>query len=411
MAPLTRVCAALLLGFATVATALDAPPLPLKASSRWIVNAENKRVKLKCINWGGHMEVNIPEGLHKQPVDFLAEWVANAGFNCVRLTYSTDMALNPGLMVSDSFRAAAPAAGVSAESMSDMYNTAVSKNPWLESASIIDAHAKVVDALWSKGVMTILDNHVSRASWCCNLDDGNGWWAEAPGYNDNNSRFFKTNEWLAGLQAMASWAQGHKGVVGMGVRNEIREFLTQGTFNGRQDWYDQVSAAARLIHSTHPDVLILIGGTLSSTDLSHVRSRPLDVSEWKEKHVWEWHAYSFTVNFHPIIKTCWYMRQLYGAFDGFLLEQGKSYTGPLILSEFGFDQNSPDNFYLDCLRDYVVGNDGDWAIWALQGSYYARNKQADFDESFGVLNRDWSDWRNSDVKNKLGKMWDTTQGP
>lgn len=134
-------------------------------------------------------------------------------------------------------------------------------------------------------------------------------------------------------------------------------------------------------------------------------------SNRKEKHVWEWHAYSFTVNFHPIIKTCWYMRQLYGAFDGFLLEQGKSYTGPLILSEFGFDQNSPDNFYLDCLRDYVVGNDGDWAIWALQGSYYARNKQADFDESFGVLNRDWSDWRNSDVKNKLGKMWDTTQGP
>jgi hypothetical protein len=66
----------------------------------------------------------------------------------------------------------------------------------------------------------------------------------------------------------------------MGVRNEIREFLAQGIVNGRQDWYDLVSQAARLIHDTHPDLLILIGGTMSSTDLTHVRSRPLDVSAW-----------------------------------------------------------------------------------------------------------------------------------
>lgn len=414
MFPLGRLPALLLLLLSTVVgvvQALEPPPLPLHSSSRWILDANDRRVKLKCINWGGHMEVNIPEGLHKQSVDYLAGWIADAGFNCVRLTYSIDMALHPDANVSTSFVEAAGPAGVSAESLGGLFATAVQKNPFLASATTIDVFGAVVDALWSRGVMTILDNHVSRASWCCNLEDGNGWWNTGDGYNDQNSRYFKTDEWLAGLRAMATWAKGHKGIVGMGVRNEIREFLAQGIINGRQDWYQLVSDAARLIHETHPELLILIGGTMSSTDLTHVRTRPLDVSAWKDKHVWEWHAYSFTVTFYPLIKNCWYVQQLYGAFNGFLLQQNKAYTGPLVLSEFGFAMDGPDRFYLDCLREYTTSNDGDWAIWALQGSYYVRDKQIDQDESYGVMNRDWSGWRNNDMKNLMGKMWETTQGP
>lgn len=58
----------------------------LHTSGRWILNASNQRVKLRCVNWAGHMEVNIPEGLQHQPVATIAQWVASNGFNCVRLT-------------------------------------------------------------------------------------------------------------------------------------------------------------------------------------------------------------------------------------------------------------------------------------------------------------------------------------
>jgi endoglucanase len=53
----------------------------------------------------------------------------------------------------------------------------------------------------------------------------------------------------------------------------------------------------------------------------------------------------------------------------------------------------------------------EWAIWGLQGSYYVRNGQTNFVESFGVLKPDWSDWQNSTFSAALGNMWKQTQGP
>ena len=186
----------------------------LHTSSRWILDANNHRVKLRCINWAGHIDVRIPEGLNKQPIDTITSWIADNGFNCVRLTYSIDMALDPTQSVSDSFTAAGTAWNVESE-LTDAYNAAVTHNPFLADASTLDVFANVIDSLDSKGVMTILDNHVSRASWCCNLTDGNGWWDTATGYIASNSRYFNTSEWLSGLGAMATFALDHPGVVGM----------------------------------------------------------------------------------------------------------------------------------------------------------------------------------------------------
>jgi endoglucanase len=266
--------------------------------------------------------------------------------------------------------------------------------------------------------MTILDNHVSKASWCCNLEDGNGWWRSAYGYNDANSRFFDTDAWLAGLQSMALWATRHPGVVALSVRNELREFLTQN-LNNRDDWYDLVGKGARTLHAAHPDALIVVGGGMSATDLTHVRNRPLDVSAWRDKHVWEFHAYSFTVTFTDFFDSCFYKKQAWGLFNGFVLQQGQAFTGPLILSEFGVGMTGgprngltdKEDSYLRCLVDYMSGNDADWAVWAIQGSYYVRDKKTDFDEYYGLLNHDWSDWRNPAFKGMLGKMWQQTQGP
>lgn len=141
--------------------------LPLKTSSRWILDADGKRVKLRCVNWAGHLETNTPEGLNKQPVDHIADFVAAQGFNCVRLTYSIDHALNPNAPLSQSFTSAATAAGVDVSAMNSAYAQIVEKNPFAASGTTRDAYEAVISALWDRGVMTILDNHVSKASWCC----------------------------------------------------------------------------------------------------------------------------------------------------------------------------------------------------------------------------------------------------
>ncbi|KAF2970582.1 hypothetical protein GQX73_g2953 [Xylaria multiplex] len=394
--------------------------LPLKTSSRWILDADGNRVKLRCVNWAGHLEANTPEGLNKQPVDYIADFVASQGFNCVRLTYSIDHALNPDVPLSQAFASAATAASVDANAMNSMYTQIVAKNSFAASGTTRDAYAAVIAALWKRGVMTILDNHVSKASWCCGLADGNGWWDKGAAYNAANSRFFNTDNWLKGLESMATWANSQPGVIGMGLRNEIREFLLQGTINGRHDWYNFLGQAATRVHKANPDVLILIGGTQSTTDLTHIRTEGnIDWSAWASKHVWEWHAYEFTVTYALVKGNCDLTKQAYGLFNGFVLEQGKSYTSPLILSEFGFGMVGGPNkglsdehyAYFQCLRDYVLSNDSEWAIWSLMGSYYVREGTVDHDEGYGVMDHNWVGLRNNDLPSLLEPMFQVTQGP
>jgi hypothetical protein len=208
----------------------------LHTSSRWILDSNNQRVKLRCVNWAGHMETNIPEGLQSQSIDYIASWIASNGFNCVRLTYSTDMALNPNVRVQDSFNNAAAAAGVPLADLGAVYRSAVSRNPFLATATVQETFGAVVDALGARNVLVVMDNHVSRASWCCGMSDGNGWWDAAAGYNAANSRFFNTGNWLEGLRRIARWSASRPNIVGISLRNELRAASGQDG-NSHADWY------------------------------------------------------------------------------------------------------------------------------------------------------------------------------
>lgn len=219
---------------------------------------------------------------------------------------------------------------------------------------------------------------------------------------------------------MAAWATSQPGVIGMGLRNEIREFLLQGTFNGRTDWYNFLGQAATRVHQANADVLVIMGGTQSTTDLTHLRTEgTIDWSAWAGKHVWEWHAYEFTVTYAAFKADCEALQQAYGLFNGFVLAQGEAYTAPLLLSEFGFGMvggphdglSDDDDRYFQCLRDYVLENDSEWALWALMGSYYVRQGTVDSDESFGVLDHDWAGLRNTNLPSQLASMLQVTQGP
>lgn len=395
----------------------DKPAVPLSSSGRWIVDSNGSRVKLRCINWPGHMEPNIPEGLSKQSVDYIADWIAGAGFNCVRLTFSVDMALGPDVSVEESFRTGANEAGVDEAAVMEQYDMAVEKNSFLADASRLDVFGAVEDALWERGLLTVLDNHVSKAKWCCNLDDGNGWWKDAPGYIEANSQFFDTQEWLDGLEFMAEWSVGRSGVVGVSLRNELRAHVTQIPWGGEQ-WFEKMPQAARIVHEANPDVLITIGGLDGGNNLAPLKEEAMPIEDWDGKNVWDAHAYSFTVN-TPNFGNCDIEKTQYGFLFGFVLSEDTAQRGPLWLSEFGVGMtggpndglSDEDHEYLTCLVGYMENNDADWALWSIAGSYYIREGEVDREDFFAALDKDWSDWRNDKFPGMLGKMWEQTQGP
>ena len=397
-------------------------PTPFHTSGRWILDSENNRFKLRCVNWAGHGEANVPEGLSHAPVESIVSWISNQGFNCVRLTYSIDMALNPNQSLSDSFAHAAAPTDANETAMQGQYDSLVEQNPVLNSTDTTtrSTFSTVINALDTSGIKVILDNHVSRASWCCNNTDGNGWWASASGYDDANSRYFDTANWLSGLSAMSTFSKAHPNVVGMSLRNELRADGSQDG-NDHADWYDLITQGAKAIHAGNEDLLIMIGGVSSARDSSFLRSQPLDTSAWPDRTVWEFHSYYWSEL--PGSAVCAIYEQILGANAGFLLEQDQAYTGPLWLSEFGAAQvlgdggglggveSGLEQDYLKCLVPYMEGNDADWAIWALQGSYYVRDGVVDFDEGYGLLDHEWKDWRNGTFKAALGTMFEMTQGP
>lgn len=209
----------------------------------------------------------------------------------------------------------------------------------------------------------------------------------------------------------------------MSLRNELRAKNGQDGID-HSDWYNFVTQGADVVHNNNQDLLVIIGGPISATDLSFLRFNPLPgaTSSWAGKTVWEWHNYYWSWVIGGSI--CWIFDNVAGGKVGFLLQQNQPYTGPLWLSEFGAQQllGSPSNLlgaaeqkleqaWIPCIVRYLESNDGDWALWSVGGSYYLRNGETTTDESYGLLDYTWTDWRNETFKNALGNIFQMTQKP
>jgi len=243
---------------------------------------------------------------------------------------------------------------------------------------------EVVYCLEKHRVMVILDNHISQPGWCCSDNDGNGFFGD---------KHLNPQVWIKGLKKMASmFANVSSNVVGMSLRNELR-----GPKQNIKDWYKYMREGAEAVHSVNPNVLVIVSGLNYATDLSFLRERPFEVS-FRRKVVFEIHWYGFwnTWEGDNLNKICGKETEKMMKMSGFLLEKGI----PLFVSEFGIDQrgnNANDNKFLSCFMALAADRDLDWSLWTLAGSYYIREKSIGSDESYGVLDFNWSSIRNSTI--------------
>ncbi|KAH7315744.1 hypothetical protein KP509_21G063600 [Ceratopteris richardii] len=363
----------------------------LNVSSRWLVKeADGQRIKLACVNWAGHLETMLPEGLNRQPLNRLAYHVNGMGFNCVRLTFATYMLTNATIYnrtVAQIFMDA---------KLEHTLRGIVIHNPELINLPIQDAYACVVQQLTHAGLLIILDNHVSKPQWCCANNDGNGFWGDM---------FFDTNAWVQGLCLVASMFKDNDQVVGISLRNELR-----GPKQNINDWYKYMALGANAVHKVNPNTLIILSGLHFDTDLRFLASNHLKNLSFQDKLVYEMHWYtsSYGVNFAKgnLNKACAIATSsvMKGGASMVIPTTNRSFTSPIIISEFGIDQrggNKANNNFITCFFAFMASMDLDWAYWPLQGDYYIRHGNEGDEEYYGILNSRWNEPRNTNLLSRL----------
>ena len=233
-----------------------------------------------------------------------------------------------------------------------------------------------------------LDNHVSKAIWCCSTTDGNAWFGDT---------YFNVANWKRGLSYMASHGASWGNLMSMSLRNELRSpedepSLASSSYNW-ENWYENIVPAANAINAANPNVLIFLSGLNYDTDLS-----PIPIAgalgggytfhkssfSYANKLVLEIHNYATTTTSCSSLESSLYSTG-YNALDS--TNSAVVNVMPVVMTEFGHLQDDATyaTVYSTCLESYLTGIHGGWMIWVLAGSYYIRQGIEDYDETWGVL--------------------------
>ncbi|CAK9064279.1 4-beta-glucanase E1) (Endocellulase E1) [Durusdinium trenchii] len=246
------------------ATLVDRRKLPLHTRGRYIVNTDNERVKWACINWAGAYSLpGVVGGLEVQNLTNLAARISILGFNCVRLCYSTENhLLNPLVKDED-----------------------VAANPALKGKRFMEIFDQTVQALTDQGLMVILNNHISRSGWCCNVLQEEGFW-----YTER----FPEEKWMESLLDMTRRFRDNSLVVAFDIRNEPHDIpgrlMTWGDGNPATDWAFAAERAGNAILAVNPDLLIVVSALCFCMDLRPVKSHPIQFN-LPNRLVYETHNY------------------------------------------------------------------------------------------------------------------------
>ncbi|KAL1984152.1 hypothetical protein VTN96DRAFT_9457 [Rasamsonia emersonii] len=363
--------------------------LPFHTRGRYILDAQNQRVKLASINWyGGSDEDFVPSGLDVQHRDRIAALIRDLGFNSVRLPYSDEMVRDNPLI---------PASRLAANR--DLVD------PETGGAPARDVFTAVVESLTDAGLLVIVNNHITQATWCCGANPCDAGWANDWFGGKWFCRVSQTSEeWIEHWETVMRPLAHNPRVIGVDLRNEPRGLW--GTLHW-DDWVAAAERAAERLLALNPAWLIIVEGISSANDLSGVRTRPVRLPPpfADDRVVYSAHVYSWSGwgSLYP------YSRRTYEDFVAsmrenwaYLLEEDMA---PVWVGELGTpdEPTAGDRNYWTHLVEFLRVTDASWGYWALNPRKPADNEW----ESYGLVGDNWDrasvrwDYRLADLQ-RLG---------
>ncbi|KAF1845257.1 glycoside hydrolase family 5 protein [Cucurbitaria berberidis CBS 394.84] len=400
--------------------------LPLSTKGRDIIDANGEVFHFMSTNWPGHQEIMIPEGLQHSSIKDIVAWFPKFGLNSVRLTFAIEMiddiySNNPNQTLEKSVINA-----LGQTNGTRVLGQILKKNPQFnKNTTRLQVWDAVGRELSKQGVIIHLDNHVSKAFWCCGDDDGNGWFGE---------KYFDVEKWKRGLAFFTKHAKNNWPTFSsVGLRNELRGAKVSEPVDW-YTWYVHMTSAADAVHKAAPDALLFFSGLSYDTYIDPIplgkalngtsgtptagktaRFVPSNFS-WENKIVLEIHKYDFeaTQDNCTTFKSKWYQKGFQAVNPN---DPATQYTFPMVISEWGFIQNGTywnQTTYASCLIEMVKEYQVSWQHWELSGSFYLQTRPnrtpetiQGLEEAWGLLNYNWNGIRSPiTLDNSLYKMID-----
>jgi hypothetical protein len=361
---------------------------PFSTKDNSIIDAKGTIVQMKCVNWAGHMETLMPEGLQHNSIENIVLLIKKMNMTCVRLLYSVDVTLSSNLTAYQS---------LSRLNLTTALQGFIENNPLLINTSVSNVFDAVLNTLGKYNILVLFDNCVSKAMWCCNNDDGNGFWGD---------RYFDVQQWINSLRFMAQKTVDRPYVIAMSLRNELR-----GPRQNQPDWYRYVLRGIReAISAVNARILIVVSGLNYDTDLTFIRSKSIQdlvPQSIQNKIVYEGHWYSWT-GYGPS-DNCTKMKEGIQNAWGFILESNHSYTAPVWLTEFGtnVDMFTGDDQFIDCVKSFLqrpLTKTMSWSYWVLGSTYYIRSGTIEMHDSFGLLTDNWKEMKSKSFIDVLSTL-------
>jgi len=215
--------------------------------------------------------------------------------------------------------------------------------------------------------------------------------------------------------------------VAVDLRNELRTSCdfsggcrnpVWGGGNSNTDWHLAAQNGGNAVLSVNPKLLVIVEGLSYSADQKGVFNLPIKL-DIPNRVVYEAHDYSW---FHsPQVKTYDELHTALGNSWGYILTQGKDYTAPVWVGEFGACHNDPKclhdssgtaGFWFESFITYLTQADIDWCWWALDGTESSGTGRVfGREETFGVLNMKWNAPASQPLLQVLQSIQKPTHGP
>ncbi|HTB97717.1 MAG TPA: cellulase family glycosylhydrolase [Terracidiphilus sp.] len=337
----------------------SAPAPPLHTDGHRIVDATGHPVRLTSVNWYGFDQKEfVVGGLDHAPLSKIIQQIQRIGVNSVRLPWANE----------------------TLEQDPPIPDYAVAANPQFKGRHAMEVMDAVIAALAQAHIMVILDNHVSRADWCCGETDGNGLWYNAE---------YPEASWLHDWQTIARRYKDQRWVVGADLRNELRTGAAWGGSDAKLDWHAAAERGGKAVLAVNSRLLIMIESPDYSTNFAGFDKLPVQLPV-AHRLVYSPHAYYDPKHTFSSEKE---LDQAYEARVGFLFHSGPEV--PIWMGEFGTCQDlqcGPNSDWFQLLIQLLQKNQQlSWSYWALNGTQSSgASRKYDTVETFGLLSPDYS---------------------